>query len=91
MLQMVIHLVSHIKYYFLRNPGIYVLFKKQYNFKNLPENFIETISNDRTCISSLIEYYDEFGKRKRRDIVEKEIKEKCNILKNWVEQLPKER
>lgn len=71
--------------------GIYVLFKKQYNFKNLPENFIETISNDRTCISSLIEYYDEFGKRKRKDIVEKEIQEKCNILKKWVEQLPKER
>ena len=29
--------------------------------------------------------------KKKRDIVEKEIKEKCNILKNWVEQLPKER
>ena len=70
---------------------VYVLFKKQYHFNTLPEGFIEEISNNRTSISSRIEFYNELGKRKTRDIVEKEIKEKCNILKNWVEQLPKER
>ena len=69
----------------------YILFKKQYKFNNLPAGFIEEISNKRTLISSTIEFYDETGNKKKRNIVEKEIKEKCKILKNWVEQLPKER
>ena len=68
----------------------YILFKKQYHFTNLPEGFIEETSDDRTSISCPIYFYDKSGKKKR-DIVEKEIKEKCNILKKWVEQLPKER
>ena len=56
----------------------------------MPEGFIEETSDNRTSISCPIYFYDKSGKKKR-DIVEKEIKEKCNILKNWVEQLPKER
>ena len=70
---------------------IYVLFKKQYNFNELPDGFIEEISNDRTSLSCEINFYNETGNKKKRNIVEKEIKEKCNILKKWVEKLPKER
>ena len=68
-----------------------MLFKKQYNFNELPDGFIEEISNDRTSLSCEINFYNETGNKKKRNIVEKEIKEKCNILKKWVEKLPKER
>ena len=68
----------------------YILFKKQYNFENLPEGFQKETSEDRTSISSIIKFYDDNGKKKR-DIVENEIKENCKKLKKWVEKLPEER
>ena len=71
----------------VENTGVYILFKEQYKFDCIPEKFIEEISNNRTCISSKIEFYDESGKKSRKTI-EKEIQEKCKILENWVEKLP---
>ena len=67
---------------------IYILFKKQYDFQILPEGFKIDTSEGRTSIEYQINFYDEFGNRKKRNIVEKEIEEKCNILKEWVEKLP---
>ena len=68
---------------------VYVLFDKEYVFDNLPEGF-ELCENDdnRTCIQCFVSYYDENNKRKKRNIVEKELDEKINKLNEWVKELP---
>ena len=72
----------------VEHTGIYILFTKKIIFDFLPEGFTVDICNDRTCISCRIEFYDDFGVRKKREIVEDEISEKCNILMDWVVKLP---
>ncbi len=68
----------------------YILFSKEYNFDFLPEEFDNDMDDTkRTCIQSIISYYDENNKRKKRVIVEKEIERKCELLKDWVNKLPK--
>ena len=68
---------------------VYILFDKEYVFENLPEEF-EIYENDdnRTCIQCFVSYYDENNKRKKRNIVEKELDEKINKLNEWVKELP---
>lgn len=67
----------------------YILFTKKYEFDKIPEQFeIYEFDDDRTCIESYINYYDENNKRKKRGIVEKEIEQRCNLLKEWVNNLP---
>lgn len=67
----------------------YILFSKKYEFDSIPEIFeFYKDEYDRTCIQSWINYYDENNKRKKRSIVEKEIEQRCNILKEWVNKLP---
>ena len=68
----------------------YILFSKNYEFDYLPEGFNYYESDDeRTCIQSVINYYDDTNKRKKRNVVEKEIEDNCNKLLKWVKDLPK--
>lgn len=68
---------------------IYILFDQKYEFSNLPEDFhyYELKDDDRTCIETYVSYYDN-DKRKKRNIVEKELDEKINKLNEWVKELP---
>ena len=68
----------------------YILFDKQYEFKTLPKGFKIDNSNGKTSIESETNFYDESG-RKKKNIVEKEIEEKCKILKDWIEKLPEKK
>lgn len=67
----------------------YILFNKHYDFDNLPDGFeYYSLDDDRTCIQSEINYYDEFNNRKKRQVVEEEIEKNCIKLLEWVKQLP---
>lgn len=66
----------------------YILFNKHYDFDNLPDGFEYYLGDDRTCIQSEINYYDEFNNRKKRKVVEEEIERNCIKLLEWVKQLP---
>lgn len=69
---------------------VYILFDKEYEFENLPDEFelYENEDDKRTCIQCFVSYYDKNNKRKKRNIVEKEIDEKINKLNEWVKGLP---
>ncbi len=74
----------------VKHTHIYILFNEKYNFESLPTGFELNQSNDdsKTLIECVIDYYDENDERKKRNIVEKEIDEKCDILKKWADNLP---
>ena len=65
---------------------MYILFDKVYYFKDLPNDFI--INNDKTCIDSLISFYDKNNNHKTIKEVMKEIDKKCKLLEEWVDKLP---
>ena len=69
---------------------IYILFNEKYDFNYLPEGFdyYNNPGDNRTCIQCFVSYYDENNKRKKRNIVEKELDEKINKLNEWVKELP---
>ena len=69
---------------------IYILFADDYDFDYLPEEFelYRKENDNRTCIQCFVNYYDENDKRKKRNIVEKEIDEKISKLNEWVKDLP---
>lgn len=68
---------------------IYILFNQKYEFSSLPEGFhyYESDGDERTCIESYISYYEN-NKRKKRNIVEKEIEKNINKLNEWAKNLP---
>ena len=66
---------------------IYILFNGTYDLGVLPEGFIDNNTDGRSCIECSISYYDK-DKRKKRNVVEKEIELQCNKLKEWVDSLP---
>lgn len=69
--------------------SVYVMFKENYNFNNLPSCFYvvdEKVVNDYT-IEKIIEYYNA-GIRKSMSEVYKEIKDTNNILLEWAKKLP---
>ena len=69
---------------------IYILFNDKYDFEALPEGFelYEKQDDNRSCIQCFVSYYDQNNKRKKRNIVEKELNEKINKLNEWVKKLP---
>ena len=68
---------------------IYILFKKDYEFKTCPQGFtISQTEDGRTMIESIVDFYDNGDEKKPRSQVENEIDEKCQILNSWVEELP---
>ena len=67
----------------------YILFDSEYKFNNLPKCFdVYTNESGRTGIESFTSYYDENDNKKPRNIVEKEIEDKCNKLLEWADKLP---
>ena len=71
---------------------LYILFDTKYEFDNIPEDFKLTINNGknypRTCIECEINFYDEKKQHRKMASVLKEIDNKCEILKQWVNMLP---
>ena len=63
--------------------GIYILFEKKYEFKNLPEGFVLE-DND---ISRKIDFYENQKRRKIGDI-QREIEKYNKILYDWASNLP---
>ena len=71
---------------------LYILFDDKYEFDNLPEDFELTINDGRdylrTCIECIINFYDENNQHRKMASVLKEIDNKCEILRQWVNKLP---
>ena len=71
---------------------LYILFDDKYEFDNIPSEFKLTINNGldypRACIECEISFYDENNQHRKMISVLKEIDNKCEILKRWVEELP---
>lgn len=71
---------------------LYILFDDKYEFDNIPNEFKLTINNGldypRTCIECEISFYDENNEHRKMIDVLKEIDNKCEILKQWAEELP---
>lgn len=71
---------------------LYILFDDKYEFDNIPSEFKLTINNGldypRTCIECEISFYDENNQHRKMIDVLKEIDNKCEILKQWAEELP---
>lgn len=71
---------------------IYILFDKDYQFNNLPDDFEisnnDGLSHSRTCIECEINYYDNNNERKTFSAVMKEIENKCKLLEKWAKELP---
>ena len=63
---------------------LYIMFDKEYNFPNIPANFIK----DDNVIECFIDYYDNDNKKSSKTIDE-EIKHANTTLLNWVKSLPK--
>ena len=63
---------------------LYIMFDKEYNFLNIPANFIK----DDNVIECFIDYYDNDTKKSSKTIDE-EIKHANTTLLNWVKSLPK--
>lgn len=68
--------------------GIYILFDKEYDFNDLPEDFVLEIFSGKTRIEHQIYYYDKDNKKRNRQDVEYEIKKYCEILEKWANDLP---
>lgn len=66
--------------------AIYISFKENYKFVNLPEGF--TLENDFGCIIEKTIEYDKNGERRTIDDLEEEKNKYITILNNWVESLP---
>lgn len=67
------------------------MFDDNYTFDNIPKGF-DIIINDglsykRTCIESIINFYDKNDKHKSIKDVTDEIEYKCDILYNWASKL----
>lgn len=75
-----------------RQAHIYVLFNERYDFKSIPEGFSiyedEYNGNKRMTLECDIDYFDEENHKKKMSTIENELDEKCNILKNWAQNLP---
>ena len=74
--------------------SIYISFKEVYSFPNLPEAFeLEQKDNSGfqkcVCIRHVINFFEEDGKKKSKEIIENEIEKYCNILDKWASNLPK--
>lgn len=71
---------------------LYILFDDKYEFYNLPDDFKLTTNNGkdypRTCIECEISFYDENNQHRKMVSVLKEIDSKCEILRQWAEELP---
>ena len=68
--------------------NIYILFDQKYIFKTLPDNFNYDNFENKTCIRSVINFYNANEERKTKDEIAKEIDYNCKILNEWVHQLP---
>ncbi len=70
---------------------LYILFDDNYTFDDIPNGFDVTINDGlsykRTCIKSIINFYDENDKHKSIKDVTDEIEYKCDILYNWASKL----
>lgn len=75
-----------------RHAYIYVLFEKRFSFDNLPTcfhiDYDEYEGKKRMSIECVVDYFDALNKKKKRNDIEEELDEKCNILMDWVEKLP---
>lgn len=72
---------------------IYILFKFEYKFSDCPKGFelsrdLDYYDVPRTSLRCVINYYDENNKKKKRLVVEQEIANKCELLKEWAISLP---
>ena len=71
---------------------LYILFDDKYEFNNLPSEF-KLLINDgrdypRTSIECEISFYDENNQHRKMVSVLKEIDSKCEVLRQWAEELP---
>jgi len=75
-----------------RKAYIYILFKNKYNFDSLPEKCNpyedEYEGRKRISIDYKVNYFDEHNQKRKRNDIEKDLDEYCNILYHWVEELP---
>lgn len=69
--------------------GIYILFKENYKFPNLPEGFEVDELDGKTDLSHIIYYYDASGNHKNRIDFEKRKEKYCKLLEEWAMNLPK--
>ena len=67
---------------------IYILFDGIYHFDKLPDNFKCEDFESRSCVDCKVDYYDKFNNKRMRSKVEKELEEKCEVLRNWASNLP---
>lgn len=69
--------------------SVYVMFKENYNFNNIPAYFYVVDEKDVNgyTIERIIEYYNNGIKRSCADI-DKEIKDTNNALLEWARELP---
>lgn len=68
--------------------GIYILFKENYEFPNIPEGFELEVFEEKTDLSHVMHYYDENGNHRNRFEFEKEKEKYCKILEKWAKDLP---
>ena len=68
------------------NTSIYISFKTNYDFLNLPEGF--NLENDSGCIIRKTIEYNQKGIKRTINDLEKEKNKYINILNEWVKQLP---
>ena len=71
---------------------LYILFANKYELNNLPSEF-KLYTDDgsdhlRTYIECEISYYDKNNEHRKIGDVLKEIDDKCQLLKEWAENLP---
>ena len=74
---------------------LYILFDDKYDFNNLPEEFKLITDNGRkyprTCIECKISFYDEFNQHRKMADILNDIDNKCKILEEWANNLPRKK
>lgn len=70
---------------------IYIRFKENYDFKELPEGFSFRNEGERCEIDHPICYYDSENRRRKRNEIEQELKYYQEILNEWAIDLANEK
>ena len=74
--------------YLTRNEitSIYISFKENYNFKDIPDGFLEETDNGYILRKTI--YYFDNNVRKNREELEREKDKYLKVLENWAMKLP---